>query len=454
MSDHWSYSQFQVFSTCAAQYRRHYIQGEAEVVEPPYEVGSLFHQAAEQYGRHCLAIGHGTDLDYARHLAAGYRQTAADASRMREVGETVADLVENWAEWWVFDLALVAAEGDSIERWLERDLDGERIVGRVDLVQYDRGTQQLWLTDFKTSWQPYQGEAAPWQLMLYAWLLLGQETYQHVDEVMAMYCYVPRRLVREWVLSRDYLEREVPARLRGMIAEVRREQKWEPRPGPYCAWCGYAPVCEAGRWWSEVEPTTPEAAARLAAGIELERVRLKAREQALRDACERFGPITTCSGTRWQQWAPAYALEDGTAYTASVEDLLALYAGDVDRLPLDLLKVKDKLGPDGRAKREVRQERLGVLIRALARVGASLSDFVEVDAEALTRYVSALQAQAEAQVELQDAEANPFADLDGTEEELQAAREAARARLAELEPYLGRVPVATRFMGRQPKGTE
>lgn len=306
----WSYTRLETYRACPRRYKLRYVDAAPPAYTPPYDIGRAFHEFAEAYAKHCFQHGLPSDLEAARELAL----------RWRGVSDELEQLCLNWAGRTEFDWSLVVADGQSVERWVERRLpNGDLFRGRIDLVLYNEADQALWIRDYKTSWyaDPVQPPDPPLQLLMYAWLAFGQ--WPLVETAYLQVEYVRTGFVHEWgpvAAPLDWVEAHIMA----WIGEINADAEYSPRPGPHCAMCEYLPNCdELQEAWPALR--TPEDAARVWRELEGRRQQDRLLRAALRQFVEQHGAVDLGDG-RWLSIAPPEYATDGKRPSVPPERLL------------------------------------------------------------------------------------------------------------------------------------
>jgi hypothetical protein len=201
--------------------------------------GSGFHRFAEDYAGYCFSERKPMALDRAAELASRHRATDDD----------LYDVCLSWAERTEFNWDLVVADGQSIERWLERELpNGDLFRGRLDMVLYDAAERHIICHDYKTSWRPpeWEPDEPPFQHLCYAWLAFGEWP----SESCIARCEYVRQAgepLHEWELvpPLDWIGESLVERIAAIDAETERLGTRDPdiTPGAHCAWCDYLVGC-------------------------------------------------------------------------------------------------------------------------------------------------------------------------------------------------------------------
>jgi len=290
----WSWTRLQVLRDCPRWFDYQYRQKLKGRVLAGYDFGRRFHEAVEAYARELRSRDRESDLPLMREIAGRY-----DDRDLREC-------LERFAENHPYDWSLVVSDGDSVEREFERplpfrEIGGEEhsLVGRVDLVQYNRAEGALWVTDWKTSYQPpaYDPDNCPRQLLLYAWAM-GQEF--GAEQVVCMVDYVRAfavEPVQQWELWTADIDLGWVERL---IREALEEGRSEATPGGHCQWCPYVAEC-----WGECDAAGPQVesdAERTAAEVLILEQHLKAQKNGLKAYVQEHGPVSAGPG-RFDLWA-------------------------------------------------------------------------------------------------------------------------------------------------------
>jgi hypothetical protein len=293
----WSYSRITCYEMCPARYHRRYIEKmEATWSSEVTGFGRLFHELAEEYAKHCFDCLYGSDIEHARRMALRYAATEYDS---------LATCFVSWAERTQFDWDSAVADGDSVERWMERRLpNGTNFCGKLDLVLYDKTTGSLITHDYKTSWVPpkWNPEAPPFQHICYAWLGLSEWP---AKSCVARVEYVRRggEPLHEWELEPplDWIEQALQDR----IAAV-DDNNTALKPGTHCGWCEYVVGCQI----EDVAELILQDADDVGGAWEvLEGLRAKtgALSRMVRDWVTENGPIYLEDGRLLDLHGPAYA---------------------------------------------------------------------------------------------------------------------------------------------------
>jgi len=184
------------------------------------------------------------DYDYGRRLAASYPPE-------------VRELAERYIEQVAYDWSLIVSKGDSIERWFDVTLPDDYgfLGGRVDLVQWNEGDKELWVTDLKSGWGGEKPDRMPPQLECYAWAMLQE--FPQAARVTCWYHYVGNGVRQDWSAWADELR---PDWAMSVIDRIRADDRFEATPGEACEWCGYTGRCPLVAADPVAEPTSDEEA--------------------------------------------------------------------------------------------------------------------------------------------------------------------------------------------------
>ena len=152
-----------------------------------------------------------------------------------------------------------ADETLGLEQRVTFSLDAEgsyRVQGVIDRVARARD-EAIEIHDFKTSQRvPRQNELdRDRQLALYQIGLA--EKYGPDRPIRLVWHYLLTDQVRTSTRTPEALDALRSSTI-SLIDRIRGESRWEPRPGPLCAWCEYAEICPAsGRQRSAPAPAPP-----------------------------------------------------------------------------------------------------------------------------------------------------------------------------------------------------
>jgi RecB family exonuclease len=234
-TDHLSFSRLDRYLHCPEQYRLYYIENlRPKLSSANLAFGQIQHQA--------LALMFREGLDPVKYFLDTW-QEARDAEikytkkdsweKLNNCGKTLLEkFVENEAP----QLTNIRA----IEKSFELFVTGleSPLIGFIDLVA-ERGGQET-IIDFKTSASAYAGYEAIMSDQLTAYQLAEPDA-QRLGLCVLIKAKEPRI---EWHLSHrsgeqllDYLRKV------GLVAREIKAGHFYKRPGKWCAWCDYLPVC-------------------------------------------------------------------------------------------------------------------------------------------------------------------------------------------------------------------
>jgi hypothetical protein len=172
--------------------------------------------------------------------------------------------------------------------------------GIIDRLEID-GTTAI-ITDWKTDWQlRSQAEVErDFQLAVYAWLVSRE--YPQVDRFVVKLDFVRYNVVRQAELDMGRVA-QVEGQILGLIGQVEqaiKSGKFPPKPGHYCAWCGYSQQCPAAKNIpDDVRPiTSAEDARRVAEELAVLERQIAVRKEALKAWCNQNGPVKV-NGLVW-----------------------------------------------------------------------------------------------------------------------------------------------------------
>lgn len=196
----WSYSSLSNYEKCPFKYYLAKIEGIAEEVGGAAKRGTRIHEAIERY----LNFEEDELPDVVWKSFGNELEAAREAGAEAELEFAFDDLWEptSWDDAWVR--------------------------GKIDLVVRDKSL----IVDFKTGkFYPNHRE----QASLYA---LAAMELGITEEPCVEFWYIDLDDVMEWEFKkRDYKSLRDSWNYRGM--RLQNEDRWDPRPGPYCKWCAF-----------------------------------------------------------------------------------------------------------------------------------------------------------------------------------------------------------------------
>jgi len=233
--DHYSFTSLVAWEQCPAGAAERYLEGHAGLTSEEQRRGALVHEAAEKIARHCVRNGLDSDPRYASLLA-----DACPDPEAAKVIRACGDLL-------VFDPATVLADERGVEReWQATTAAGDRVVGRVDRVEWNEAEDELIITDYKSGccW-PKPTDPCPIQLRLYAWGL--KQEWPQADVLTLRFLYLGSRTMGQWQFLSD--DPEVgEAWVQEWIDRVKALQPpYAECPGSWCAYCPRLEACAAPR---------------------------------------------------------------------------------------------------------------------------------------------------------------------------------------------------------------
>lgn len=320
----WSYSRLQTYAQCPMQFRLRYVDHEEGTTSAAATRGTLVHEFAENYARHCFATKTDTDWDAGRRMLASYPPE-------------VRAICERFVESTSWDWSLTVADGNGVEREFEAPLPGGRglLRGRCDLVLYNEFEDSLIVTDYKSGWSPREKpEECPPQLQCYAWAM--QQAFTGVESVRAIYRYLGNGISYAWDVWEPSPDWAV-----SLIDRIASDDEYRATPGDACEWCDYTHVCPLATADPLTAPTSDEQAQEALRQV----LALEARLKRLRGAVNKWsgahGPVRIAG------------FEAGKDVPACVEEVAPGEFVYTDRLATDLsiAEVRAKLTAAG-AKEE------------------------------------------------------------------------------------------------------
>lgn len=246
---HLSFSRIQRYLTCPEQYRCYYIERlRPKVLSASLIFGQTVHQALTQFFHN--------GEDPAEAFAKHWSEVKAVPLRY-SARETWANLLERGQ---ALLTKFVAAELPKLERVVASEKTFELsvstlkvpLVGIIDLLAVIGG--ELTVVDFKTSGSSYDDHEV---------VLSDQLTAYHLAEPQARqsaFCVLVKTKEPriEWHFSR-----RTGAQLTEFLAKVEHvardiaAQRFYKRPGQWCSWCDYLPLCLGDQQRAEETLTAP-----------------------------------------------------------------------------------------------------------------------------------------------------------------------------------------------------
>lgn len=233
--DHYSHSSLTAWDNCPARAAWHYVDGHEEPQSEDAKRGQLVHEAVEVLSRHCVTNRMDSDSRFANRLADACPDPHA-ARIIRQAGDFL-----------VFDAAMVLQDERGVEhKWEVLSELGDKVVGRVDRLEWNEAEGELIVTDYKSgSRWPQASDPAPLQLRLYGWAMLKE--WPQTEILALRMIYLSSRTVGQWqFLPDDPLVGQ--SWVQDWISRVKAMMPPYPEcPGSWCGYCGRVEDCAQGR---------------------------------------------------------------------------------------------------------------------------------------------------------------------------------------------------------------
>lgn len=293
----YSYSRLSLFESCPAAFHMKYVKKIPEAASDALAFGGLIHKIIATYSQHCLSQGLETDVTAMAGIA---RQCFYDepcglsSDRFPEVLALAEQIAASHT---VNPLTVVG-----IEEWVQAWLANRKYLFRGIIDRLDIQDNLAIITDYKTDWQlrTQADVEADFQLAVYAWLVSLE--YPQVDTFTVRLDFVRHGVVRETTLDAGRVA-QVEGQVLGLISQVEHalaQGKFTPRPGHFCAWCGYSNQCPAAKMIpADVGMiTSDEDARKVAEELAVLERQVAVRKKALKNWCNQAGPVEV-NGITW-----------------------------------------------------------------------------------------------------------------------------------------------------------
>ncbi len=132
------------------------------------------------------------------------------------------------------------AEPPGVERTVALLHDGVALAGRVDRID-DRGDEVV-VVDYKTGRRPPATDDVRGSLALGVYAAAAAHTLNRPCRTVELH-HLPTRTVVSWTHTAESIERHL-RRAADIATEARAATEFPARPGPQCAWCDFARVCD------------------------------------------------------------------------------------------------------------------------------------------------------------------------------------------------------------------
>lgn len=293
----YSFSRLNLFESCPAAFKAKYIDKIPEAPSEALLTGGLIHKIIAEYTKHCLECAVQTDVTEIPAIAQRcfYEQPAGLGSS--KYGE-ILSLAQYFADTHQANIQYLVG----IEEWIQAELAGGKYLFRGIIDRLDIEDSAATITDYKTDYQirSQSDVEHDFQLAVYAWLVSRE--YPQVEQFEVRLDFVRFNVQRSAVFERGQVEK-IEGQILALIGQVEKaiaERKFPPRPGHFCAWCGYSSRCPAAKQIpADVRPITgAEDARAVAEELAILERQVAVRKEALKAYCSQAGPVEA-NGLTW-----------------------------------------------------------------------------------------------------------------------------------------------------------
>lgn len=303
-----SNSRLEALAGCPRFFKLAYIDKLPGLSNPMGEIGSAFHNVAEDTLLHVLAEHIDGDIAFAMERAAEHSKylPEEDAAQVRE-------LTEYWASRFRFN----PDEIGGVELELAVDWDGNPVDvgpeglagvmgfrGKLDLVLVYAGVTggAITIKDWKTGWKLPSQKALESSGQLYRYAYLALQRWPHAEQITLELEYLRWRRQYKVPLDMQKLRDETWPNILSVKADIEERittgKGWEPTPGAQCDFCSYD--CPTrGTPAEAVVPASRDDAVRLAGEIVAFESAAALRRMYLKNWIEAFGGRLEAAGLYW-----------------------------------------------------------------------------------------------------------------------------------------------------------
>ncbi|HOV79546.1 MAG TPA: PD-(D/E)XK nuclease family protein [Bacillota bacterium] len=274
-----------------------YVKKIPEAASDALAFGGLIHKIIAAYNQHCLNHGLETDITAMAGIARQCFYAEPCGLSSDRFPEVLALAEQIAASHTVNPLTVVG-----IEEWVQAWLADRKYLFRGIIDRLDIQDNLAIITDYKTDWQlrTQADVEADFQLAVYAWLVARE--YPQVDTFTVRLDFVRHGVVRETTLDAGRVA-QAEGQILGLIGQVEQalaKGKFPPRPGHFCAWCGYSSQCPAAKSIpADVRPImTADDARAVAEELAILERQIAVRKEALKNWCNQAGPVEV-NGITW-----------------------------------------------------------------------------------------------------------------------------------------------------------
>jgi hypothetical protein len=162
--------------------------------------------------------------------------------------KSLKDVAEVWERFYNTFTLSVAMEDPGVEKklgftrsWQPCNFDAPEAFFRMVIDFHFRQNELVVVRDWKSTYRMPESVENDLQLMTYAWGVC-RALYPDAQEVLLELYFLRYGRTRKILLTPADLK-GVPEELESRIAKIESDQKFEPRPGSFCDWCGVSTHC-------------------------------------------------------------------------------------------------------------------------------------------------------------------------------------------------------------------
>lgn len=291
-----SHSRMMAYSGCPLAYRLEYIDRVGTDSSDAMEIGAAAHDFFEAWVKNYSEMVEG-EKAIATIAAMCFQKQPRDQSNFKEYLEICKIFASNYKPDPEYPDVETERQVAFDRNWQVCDWFSKNVMFRVkiDLLELPGSiAKKIRVTDYKTG---YAGAVDSFQLDVYA--LACCLIFPHLEQVEICFYYVKSGFKQKKLLDVKDLD-VTKIQLESLMLKMEHDTRWKARPGARCQNCPVAHACDQ-KPTDLVTISKIEHAQTLGAEIAFLEAQAKAKKKALKNWCEKQGPVTT-NGLIYSNW--------------------------------------------------------------------------------------------------------------------------------------------------------
>lgn len=235
----YSYSRLLDYSKCPFYFHKKYVDKLPLPDSSILTSGEIIHDIMKNYTLECYR-------QHQTHLYESWEQIALSVLReykvLPEDEDTILEVVKRYIEGNEVELEGLAGVEEELavdELFMAVQWSSPNVWFRAKLDKFYLAGENAKITDYKSG---YSMDADKFQIELYAWLIFN--IYKQVQFIEGELDFIRHDFKKNWVIPRVDLPK-IDRRIRSRIAQIEKDEKFEPKINSMCGDCPFWNLCPA-----------------------------------------------------------------------------------------------------------------------------------------------------------------------------------------------------------------